>query len=207
MATDDLSAPLGQKAKQAQTLRCRSRIAAGRSPACSAVRRSSFAGWALMVDDPLGGEPIAVVATRLRHSRTPTDRRPSRPAATTARRRRPCPPPARRRPGRRRNRAAARHARPSPSSTAHRQAPGGRRSAGAPATSSPPPADQRLLETRATDRSRRSRPTAARPSEAYAQPGHAAGEADAPRIAIVVGGLGVSAQRHRRRDRPNCPAR
>ena len=63
MADDELSAPLGKSAKKEQQ-RFRLPI---RIPHVIAGLLGLFvlacAAWALMVDDPLGGEPIAVVAT------------------------------------------------------------------------------------------------------------------------------------------------
>ena len=66
MADDELSAPLGQNAKKKQRASsCRSRIPQVDRGRARPVRLRLFAGWALVVDDPLGGEPVAVVATGL----------------------------------------------------------------------------------------------------------------------------------------------
>ena len=57
---DDLSAPLGQgkTAKRRLVLPIRaSHVVAGALALCIAV----FAGWAMVADDPLGGEPMAVI--------------------------------------------------------------------------------------------------------------------------------------------------
>jgi uncharacterized protein len=65
VADDELSAPLGQNAKKKNTSRRFtlpvriSHIVAG----ALGLFVLAFAVWALAVDDPLGGEPIAVVAT------------------------------------------------------------------------------------------------------------------------------------------------
>ena len=66
MADDDLSAPLGQNAKKKRRrFELPIRAAAWRSPALlGAVRAVSARSGPLMVDDPLGGEPIAVVGDR-----------------------------------------------------------------------------------------------------------------------------------------------
>ena len=83
--TDDLSAPLGQNAKkEAAALH-----AADPRPAVDRGRarpvRRGLAGWALMVDDPLGGEPMAVVATGFdRRSAASRDRPAARRKARAA---------------------------------------------------------------------------------------------------------------------------
>jgi polysaccharide deacetylase 2 family uncharacterized protein YibQ len=61
--TDDLSAPLGQtKRKKSPKLPFAApQILAGLLGLCGVV----VAGWAALVNDPLGGEPIAVIATGL----------------------------------------------------------------------------------------------------------------------------------------------
>ena len=63
MADDELSAPLGQSAKKKRRrfsipIRVPHLVVAGLG-----LFVLTFAVWALVVDDPLGGEPIAVVAT------------------------------------------------------------------------------------------------------------------------------------------------
>ena len=62
MASDELNAPLGQDKAQAAV------EAAGGRPATAGRARSGCSAivvvaWAIFVNDPLGGEPIAVVAT------------------------------------------------------------------------------------------------------------------------------------------------
>ena len=64
VATDDLSAPLGKNAKTKRRIA----LAAGHAVAVDRRRARTcaawiFAGWALVADDPLGGEPMAVIAT------------------------------------------------------------------------------------------------------------------------------------------------
>jgi hypothetical protein len=71
VATDDLSIPLGQDRtpKQRRMLPIAAPVAvAGLLGLLVAV----FAGWTVVVDDPFGGEPIAVVPT----SPTPAQYRP-----------------------------------------------------------------------------------------------------------------------------------
>lgn len=63
METDDLSAPLGQtKSKKSRKLPIAApQILAGLLALCGLV----VVGWAALVNDPLGGEPVAVIATGL----------------------------------------------------------------------------------------------------------------------------------------------
>ncbi len=80
MATDDLNAPLGRSKKSPPKL-----------PIGAPQALASLLGlfgmvvvsWALFVNDPLGGEPVAVVATNTRPGRT----KPMRPAAPGTRKR------------------------------------------------------------------------------------------------------------------------
>ena len=78
MADDELSAPLGQNAKKKRrrfTLPVRvPHVDRGRARRCSLL---VCAVWALVVDDPLGGEPIAVVATGF--DRAEAGRQPASP--------------------------------------------------------------------------------------------------------------------------------
>ena len=56
MTTDDLNAPLGQQTEERRQLPPGS--SRRRSPACSACSCWHFSRWALIADDPLGGEPM-----------------------------------------------------------------------------------------------------------------------------------------------------
>ena len=60
--TDELSAPLGQRPKKTRRLIVPKAVPIGVA-ALLAVGLLAFAGWTLVMDDPLGGEPIAVVST------------------------------------------------------------------------------------------------------------------------------------------------
>ena len=63
MAEDDLSVPLGQNAKKKQR-RLKLPITVPQVIALVlGLFVSVFAVWALVFDDPLGGEPMAVIAT------------------------------------------------------------------------------------------------------------------------------------------------
>ena len=198
MADDDLSAPLGQNTKKKRrrfTLPFRlSHLVAG------ALSLFLLVGgiWAVAVDDPLGGEPIAMVATGFDTKPTgpkPAEGGPRTAANATA-------------PGPKRIDVPAQApmpeqgtvqipAPPSPNgktvtiidgSTGKRQEvpiPG---SADARA-----PLEQRLLEITRHGAIPRIGSDGTRPSEAYARAVKPQRGKDGPKIAIVVGGLGVSA--------------
>ena len=191
MASDDLNAPLGQdKRKGLPKLPAAApQILAG----ALGLFGIAVVAWAIFVNDPLGGEPTAVVATG-----------PPAKTAGEAGRRRPaaCPP----------RRAAIRQARhpvnvaipaaaPPPGSKTITIIDGssgkqqdviipGKSSGSAPKA----PVDQRLLETTRHGAIPKIAPDGARPFALYAHPRKLpADKTDAPRIAIIVGGLGISA--------------
>ena len=205
MADDELSAPLGQNAKKqaAGASRCRSACRTSIAGWLGAVRCVACAVWALVVDDPLGGEPIAVVATGFDAAEAwppPSCRAASRRkarAATTARARRRqsrcSPAPSSAAGTSAAADAAAQHQDRHHHRRLDRQAPGGRRSRRR-ATSA------RRSSSACSRRSRhgaipRIAPDGARPAEIYARADASRCRArkDGPRIAIVVGGLGISA--------------
>ncbi len=187
MAPDDLNAPLGQKNKQK------------RLPNLPVTAPQLLAGvlglsglvvvaWAVFVRDPLGGQPVAVVAT-------------NQPATTQAER-----------DGDKDGKQHARHDGP-PAGTADAAAtpsppPGSRivtiidGSSGArqqvtiPGNASGSNAllDPKLLETTRHGAIPKIGPDGTRPSVRYAQPRQVPpNKKDLPVIAIVVGGLGISA--------------
>ena len=195
MASDDLNAPLGQdKRKRLPKLP----IAA---PQLLAGMLGLFGllvvSWAVFVNDPLGGEPVAVVAAKppaagqakqdsdgdgKQHSRYdgPAGTAPD-PAATAA--------------------AAAKAKAPPPGSKTITIIDGSSgksqeviipgNSSGA---SSKAPLDQKLLETTRHGAIPQIGPDGIRPSALYAHPRQLPpNKKDSPRIAIVIGGLGISA--------------
>ena len=175
MAPDELNAPLGQdKAKRSGDARTADRAAADRRGALG-LFAPVLAGWACSSTIRSAANRWPWSRPRLpdarRQARTVRRRRAARPL------RRPCRCRCRRRRRRGQDRARRRRAaRPSPSSTA--PAASGRRSIdpGHPRDSrATRRSTQRLLETRATARSRGSRPTARGRSELYAHPRDAAG--------------------------------
>ncbi len=150
-----------------------------------------FLGWAAIVSDPFGGEPTAVV------SALPS---PSSPPATA-----PAPAadvPAGKEVG------PGRYDGPEPQAGAARRPPPGtqtitiidgssgkRQEVVVPGSAEPKAGgiDQRLLEASRHGQIPRVAPDGARPAEVYAQKSGAAQRPDAPRIALIVGGLGISA--------------
>lgn len=202
MTTDDLSAPLGQRRSR--------RRPAIRVPVpyviagALALFLGGFVVWAAIGDDPLGGEPMAVVPTHL-------------PAVAAAKPATHQPAEAPGGPGRYDGPAQA--ASPNPlqkaepakaaappdgtqtvniinGMTGARQevtipAPGAAGSAAAPAIIAP--ADAKFVEMTAQGPVPKIAADGVRPADAFAQPVKAlAGKPDAPRIALIVGGLGVS---------------
>ena len=199
MADDELSVPLGKSAKKEQR-RFRLPI---RIPHMIAGLLGLFVlactAWALMVDDPFGGEPIAVVATGF----DPPKSGPALPTVVSAQGPRsydgPDAPASKQAP-------AATPAQPAAAplpaanpntktvtiidgSTGKRQEVpiSGARDIRAPL-------EQRLLETSRHGAIPRIAPDGARPAELYARAAAPLqGKKEGPRVAIVIGGLGVSA--------------
>ena len=185
MATDDLNAPLGQGAKKKRrfTLPVKpSHLIAG----VLTLVVLTFAGWALVVDDPLGGEPMAVIATAMP---------PVEPAPQPGAHKYDGPAPA---------------AAPIKVTSAETPAPpngptvtiingstGKRVEVPIPgpqtSTAPPPPAEQRLSEVSRHGPIPKIGPDGVKPAEAYARAAKSIpNKPDAPRIAVVIGGLGVS---------------
>ena len=195
MASDDLNAPLGQDKKKGLP---KLPVAA---PQLLAGMLGLFGllvvAWAVFVNDPLGGEPVAVVAAKppaagqakqdsdgdgKQHSHYdgPAGTAPD-PAATAA--------------------AAAKAKAPPPDSKTITIIDGSSgksqeviipgNSSGA---SSKAPLDQKLLETTRHGAIPQIGPDGIRPSALYAHPRQLPpNKKDSPRIAIVIGGLGISA--------------
>jgi len=190
VAPDDLNAPLGQdKRKGLPKLPAAApQILAGALGLFGIV----VVAWAIFVNDPLGGEPTAVVATgspakpqakpagdgeqHSRHDEPPSDQAPSTTVDIPA----AAPPPG------------------SKIITIIDGSSGkqldvvipGKSSGSAPKA----PVDQRLLETTRHGAIPKIAPDGARPFTLYAHPRKLpADKTDAPRIAIIVGGLGISA--------------
>ena len=189
MAPDDLNAPLGQdKRKGLPKLPAAApQILAGALGLFGIV----VVAWAIFVNDPLGGEPTAVVATgspakpqakpagegqqQSRHDEPPSDKAPSTTVVIPA-----APPPG------------------SKTITIIDGSSGKHQDVVIPGKSSglapKAPVDQRLLETTHHGAIPKIAPDGVRPFTLYAHPRKLpADKTDAPRIAIIVGGLGISA--------------
>jgi polysaccharide deacetylase 2 family uncharacterized protein YibQ len=195
VADDDLNAPLGRNTKTKR----RRLIVPIAVPHAVAGALGLFVltslVWALVVNDPLGGEPVAVVATGL----TP---KPAMPAVVS-------PgelaqgPRSYDGPGPAQEQHQAAHSQSSPSVpppgtktvTIIDGSTGNRQEVAIPSTRDVrAPIDERLLENSRHGRIPRVAPDGARPAEVYARAAKTpADRKNGPRVAIVVGGLGISA--------------
>ncbi|MCC6887471.1 MAG: divergent polysaccharide deacetylase family protein [Hyphomicrobiales bacterium] len=134
-----------------------------------------FAGWAMLNSDPFGGEPLAVAPVSVETAAGEADAPPA-PAPAGA-------PP-------------ATNPNNTKTVTIIDGTSGTRREVVIPGTPDSPPAsaEQRLSESSRHGPLPRIAPDGTRPSEAFARPVNVpAGRANAPRIALVVAGLGISA--------------
>jgi len=192
-STDDLSKPLGQKKKKKKThvvvpMWIVSRSIAGVLGLCVTV----LAGWILFVDEPYGGEPMAMVSAYTRASP------PTKAGEPLAAAKKPDAAAS----------AVAEGEKPGQTvtiidgSTGKRQevtvGPAGTKGGPNAATkgeAKPDPSiDPRFLESSRHGQIPKIAPDGARPSEVYAKPPRPqAARSDAPRIAIVIEGLGISA--------------
>jgi len=199
--TDDLSRPLGQEPKAAKK-RLRlpgiqgahlARGIAGVLGLCMAV----FVGWILFVDDPSGGEPMAIISAN-------TEASPQGRKGATA----PTPKPDNATPAA--PAADTDGAKPAggntitiiDGSTGRRQevpiAPSAKQpAAGSKSGANTPAKPDATVDPRMLEQSRHGvipkiAPDGARPSDTYSKPVKPqAGREDFPRVAIVIGGLGI----------------
>jgi uncharacterized protein len=217
---DELSIPLGRKAK---IKRPGFKLPTAYLPHALAVALGLFiclfAGWALLVNDPIGGEPAATVTTGLGppkpampavaaaqgqdHGQAPPQGPrsydgPDGPAALTI----AVLPAQTRAPSQVHAPGQAQSAEAPPSGMAGRNtvtiidgSTGQRQEVPIPAPrDSRAPVEQRLLESSRHGAIPRIAPDGVRPAEAYARPVNpAASKKGGPRIAIILAGLGVSA--------------
>jgi uncharacterized protein len=205
VADDELSAPLGRKAKAApRRFKLPTRYLPHAIAAALGLFVCAFAGWALVVSDPVGGEPVALVATGLG---PPKPVMPGVVAAGPAlgprsfdgpgsavtipvppltQAQAPAQPPA----------AAAPAASPGRNTVTIIDGSTGKRQEVpiAAGQDTRAPAEQRLLEASRHGAIPRIASDDVRPAEAYARaPTPSAGRKGGPRIAIVLTGLGTSA--------------
>ena len=185
MADDELNAPLGKNARP-KGRRLKLPISLTQlGTAVLALFLAVCTVWAVMVDDPLGGEPAAVVATAF--PAKPEARMPAVVTGNGAPVSIPVP-------------EAQGKVEPAPPSgtktiTIIDGSTGKRQEVAIPAPrDARTPSEQRLLETTAHGAVPRIGPDGVRPAEAYARAlAPAQARKTGPRIAIVLGGLGVSA--------------
>ncbi len=193
MAADDLSAPLGQRPRRRRGVRIPvPHIIAG----TLALFLGVFVLWAAVGDDPFGGEPIAIV------------RIPPPPIAET-----PVPPDKAADPGARHYDGPKLQQPPADPQQKQAAAPGTTTveiingttgehqqvSIPAPEHGGEPPGgtpiDQKFVEMTSLGPLPKIAVDGVRPADAFAQPvSPIPGKPDAPRIAIIVAGLGVSAK-------------
>lgn len=197
MANDELNAPLGQSIKK-QRRRINLLLIASRAIVVALVMfLSVWTGWALLINDPLGGEPVVVVATNASPSQT-ADRAspmPDMPGADGARHHDgPGATP----------RAVTKDDSTTPAFipvpgaktvTIIDGSTGKRQEVPISATQDArAPVEQKLLESSRYGLLPRIGPDGARPADVYARPARTLpNKKDAPRVAIVVGGLSISA--------------
>jgi uncharacterized protein len=200
MSTDDLTAPLGRQPKK-RRLGIKIPV-----PQVIAGALAAFLGvfvlWAVVADDPYGGEPWAVVSANLRLPTKPTDMTARPPVPGPAGSAQHDSPAAAASPA---PLAAAPAAGPAPNTTTvtiidgktgARQdvvVPGPVPAAGTtPAQAAP--VNQKFLEMTPHGLIPKIAADGTRPADAFARPvGALPGKPDAPRIALIVTGLGVSA--------------
>ena len=186
MPPDELNAPLGQD-KDKQTTAKPRRIGAPQLLAgLLAVSGLVVAGWAMLVNDPLGGEPVAVVSTKAKPDEAAARHHDgAAPASASADVK--IPPP-----------ADSKTVTIIDGSSGKRQEiviPGKPEAQPKPGEHSAlTPIDRKLLETTRHGAIPVAAKDGARPATAYAQPrALPATKKDLPRIAVVVGGVGISA--------------
>lgn len=183
--TDELSAPLGQTAKPGRRLRLPRQALpialAGGLGAMLAV----FVGWVALVDDPLGGEPVAIVSTKPVAPKGAAGGRTEAPQA-----------PAGAAPQQQAGAAPAPATPPDTHTVTIIDGSSGQRQQ---VTVAAPPAgrttgvDERLVEITRHGPLPRIAASGLRPADAYSRREEADLSHSGPRIAIVVGRLGMSA--------------
>jgi len=194
---DDLSAPLGQKRPQRAATRWLGKLGLNRIPVTPIQALAGGLGlavgavvlWSVAVDDPLGGEPMVVVAAKTGGANA------ADPAGATDTkgnaRRYDGPPPTAAQPSGAQTVNIIDGASGKSQQVVIPVNPAGPGSGSGAASA--PPGDRHLLEKTRHGDVPRIGADGARPSTAYARPlAIPPGKADAPRIALVVTGLGIS---------------
>ncbi len=192
MAVDDLTAPLGRERNR------RRRTFKLPVPQIVAGALAAFLGlfvlWAIVADDPYGGEPMAVVSANLRLPAKTSDISPPQPGAPAGDNHHdgqvmsPASQPALGAP-------------PNTTTVTIIDGKTGAKQevvvpapAGGPAPAKAPPVDPKFIEMTPHGAIPRIAADGTRPADAFARPVQPLpGKPDAPRIALIVEGLGVSA--------------
>ena len=186
MADDDLSAPLGQRSRKKRRFALPvtvPQLIAGALTLCL----STVAGWALLVDDPFGGEPMAIVSMAGREA--PQAKKGHDDAAQAAQQKPDAIVPAALADA---DKSGAPTVTIIDGSTGKRQVVQVGQTTDSNTAKPGAGIDARLLESSPHGMIPKIAPDGTRPAEAYARavkPDRAGG----PRIAIVIGGLGVGA--------------
>jgi polysaccharide deacetylase 2 family uncharacterized protein YibQ len=196
MTADDLNTPLGQRYRKRRFAIPinTSQVIAG----ALALFLGVFVVWAMIGNNPFGGEPMAVapIDTHPAVAAKPADGQPQPKTVTvnpdgpvpiqSAQGPAQAPPPA----------AATRTITIIDGKTGERQEvtiPAGDSAAAPPDAPAPPPVDQKFVEMSSHGAIPKIAADGIRPADAFAQPVKPLpGKPDAPRIAIIVTGLGVS---------------
>jgi uncharacterized protein len=205
---DALSAPLGQ-----QPARARRRIPRAVPVAIALLLGGAltfFAGWVAIVDDPLGGEPVAIVSAHAERPHDAAGRGASPPAGPQQAEQDAAPSGAKTvtiidgTSGARQQVVVSQPGGGNPQPSARPAAPGaqGQPASAEPrkADASPAPSRPRMLDERLIEKSQHGllpqiAADGARPSTVYAHPQSSAlAAADGPKVAIVVGKLGIGVQ-------------
>jgi polysaccharide deacetylase 2 family uncharacterized protein YibQ len=204
---DDLDAPLGQDKPTKRRLALPVGVPV-LAAAALGLSLAVFAGWVVAFDDPFGGEPLAVVPTVVRapveaknQERAPPllEARSGAPGRYDGPALQPQAPP-----GQTTASAGSRIVTIIDGSSGKREevvlpgSPDGKAvpSEARPASAEPklvPKVESRLLETTRHGAIPRVGENGARPADIYASAAKLAAKPDAPRIALVIGGLGVGA--------------
>jgi len=197
--TDELSAPLGQSADSTKAARRWKRVKAALPLAALRVSAGmlglmplAFLGWALFAEGPLGGEPMAVARMHLQPDGAagPMPLESSAPESRESDRTHPDrydgPPPI--------TGQAANAPRGGGTVTVIDGSSGKREDFVIPGEAGNPAGDARLAEPSRNGPLPRIAADGTRPAEAFAQPVRPIPDKpNAPRIAVIVAGLGISA--------------
>ena len=187
--SDELSAPLGQAPKKTRRLAFPKAVPVVLAGAL-ATTVAGFSLWTMFVDDPLGGEPVAIVSTG---GRAPQAAKPGADAAKTAAQQTPPTLPS----GQAADVTGKTPTPPATQTVTIIDGMSGKREQVTIAVSSDgdktSAIDQRLVDPLRHGVIPKVAADGTRASEFYASPRSMAAERNGPRVAIVVGRLGISA--------------